>query len=458
MPSNCPIYSIKEKLDHLLRENCEKSKNFLENIKLTLVDEVQTVGDVDRGQTLENLLTTIKFCSPLNRFISISATLTNIEDVCYNTCDLLLMVILQIAAWLTSNSRPATTFKFGDEYKQVEVERVVLGFNKNPKQSYFQYENNLTYRIPEILDKYSERKQTIIFCQTRKSCEQTAEILCRLLNYSNSPELLSKSQELYSGSPKLAECVLRGVAYHHAGISSANRKTIESLFISGLIPLLISTSTLAVGVNLPAHLVIIKGTQQFKNGCFENYSSTQITQMIGRAGRLQFNHNSGVAAIMTTPEMVSYYKQVDSSQHFVESTLHFNLIPYLLWQITFNEFAAQQQLITWLRSTFLSVRLQKNPAHYRLDQPLEMLCYTCIKNMQEMDLISANSNLKVRAKGTMMFKFCLRGSTIRSMENLTGLEDILQLIEFLAISPEFDQVCSLTKLIGFSNLCESVIE
>lgn len=42
-----------------------------------------------------------------------------------------------------------------------------------------------------------------------------------------------------------------------------------------------------MGVNLPAHLVILKSTQYYNMGCHEEYSDTQILQMIGRAGRPQ---------------------------------------------------------------------------------------------------------------------------------------------------------------------------
>lgn len=40
-------------------------------------------------------------------------------------------------------------------------------------------------------------------------------------------------------------------------------------------------------VNLPAHLVIIKSTAHYVMGVFQEYSETQILQMIGRAGRPQ---------------------------------------------------------------------------------------------------------------------------------------------------------------------------
>ena len=49
----------------------------------------------------------------------------------------------------------------------------------------------------------------------------------------------------------------------------------------------VSTSTLAMGVNLPAHLVVVKSTQHYVMGVYQEYSESQVLQMIGRAGRPQ---------------------------------------------------------------------------------------------------------------------------------------------------------------------------
>ncbi|VDO59233.1 unnamed protein product [Schistosoma margrebowiei] len=93
-----------------------------------------------------------------------------------------------------------------------------------------------------------------------------------------------------------------GVAYHHAGMDVEDRKLVEDAFRSGCISVLACTSTLAMGVNLPAHLVIVKNTEQMVDGEMIGYSSTQLSQMVGRAGRPQFD-SEGVAVIMTTANL-----------------------------------------------------------------------------------------------------------------------------------------------------------
>lgn len=62
-------------------------------------------------------------------------------------------------------------------------------------------------------------------------------------------------------SKDLCDLLVYGIGIHHAGLSKSDRSLVEDLFAAGHLTVLISTATLAWGVNLPAHTVIIKGTQ-----------------------------------------------------------------------------------------------------------------------------------------------------------------------------------------------------
>ena len=61
-------------------------------------------------------------------------------------------------------------------------------------------------------------------------------------------------------SPQVQDLLPYGFAVHHAGLPRADRKLVEDLYADRHIQVLVSTATLAWGVNLPAHTVIIKGT------------------------------------------------------------------------------------------------------------------------------------------------------------------------------------------------------
>lgn len=78
-------------------------------------------------------------------------------------------------------------------------------------------------------------------------------------------------------------------------------------------------STLAYGVNLPAHLVVIKGTNQYRGG--EGYvrmGRSTVLQMVGRAGR-QGMDSLGVACVMTSDEDKEFY--ASSAMDVVDSAL-----------------------------------------------------------------------------------------------------------------------------------------
>jgi ATP-dependent DNA helicase HFM1/MER3 len=104
---------------------------------------------------------------------------------------------------------------------------------------------------------------------------------------------------------------------------------VESAYHVGDINVICSTSTLAVGVNLPCHLTIIKNTVAYQSGKFVEYSDLEIMQMIGRAGRPQFD-TTGVAVIMTRQEKVRHYERMLAGQEILESTMHLNLIDHLV--------------------------------------------------------------------------------------------------------------------------------
>jgi ATP-dependent DNA helicase HFM1/MER3 len=80
-----------------------------------------------------------------------------------------------------------------------------------------------------------------------------------------------------------------------------------------------STSTLAVGVNLPCHFVIIKGTIGYQGGEFRELSDLDVLQMIGRAGRPQFD-TSAVAVIMTRQENAKQWEKMVSGKDILESS------------------------------------------------------------------------------------------------------------------------------------------
>lgn len=118
----------------------------------------------------------------------------------------------------------------------------------------------------------------------------------------------------------LKELLPYGFAIHHAGMTRADRTAVEDLFAAKHAQVLVSTATLAWGVNLPAHTVIIKGTQIYnpEKGRWTELSPLDIMQMLGRAGRPQYDA-SGEGIIITQHSELQYYLSLMNRQLPVES-------------------------------------------------------------------------------------------------------------------------------------------
>jgi len=176
----------------------------------------------------------------------------------------------------------------------------------------------------------------MIFCFTRKSCSETAKALAEWWKtstprdrYWDAPTshisvedrgLQSMSSFMVHPRDTLTppDTVTAGVAVHHAGLDQQDRSAVERAYLAGDLSVICCTSTLAVGVNLPCHMVIIKNTVSYEAGGLKEYSDLEIMQMIGRAGRPQFD-TSALAVIMTKMQQVKHYEQLLDGQERLES-------------------------------------------------------------------------------------------------------------------------------------------
>jgi activating signal cointegrator complex subunit 3 len=151
----------------------------------------------------------------------------------------------------------------------------------------------------------SPSKPSMIFVASRRQTRLTALDLISYAAGEENPKSFLHCDDDYilAVAESLNDSILRhtitfGIGLHHAGLTSRDRETVERLYLDGHIQVLIATATLAWGVNLPAHLVIVKGTEFFdgKLSRYVDYPVTDILQMMGRAGRPQFD-KEGVAVM-----------------------------------------------------------------------------------------------------------------------------------------------------------------
>lgn len=156
------------------------------------------------------------------------------------------------------------------------------------------------------------------------------------------------------------------LAYHHVGLSSNDREIVENLFRQNQIRVLCSTSTLAIGVNLPAHLVIIKSTLQYTSETgYTEYSELDLRQMIGRAGRAGYD-SQGIAVILTSTQTEHLYRTISEGKLEIDSQLLDGFIEFLNTEISNGNIKSFSQAMQWLSYTFLHTRMKQNPSKYSL--------------------------------------------------------------------------------------------
>ncbi len=146
------------------------------------------------------------------------------------------------------------------------------------------------------LDTIQRNKQALVFCSSKRAAESQAEKLAKNIlleeqhiNFSATKRLSEKLLHVLTTPTKqckrLAQCVEKGVAFHHAGLASKQRELLEDAFREGLLRIICSTPTLAAGLDLPAFRTIIRDTKRFGNRGMVAIPVLEYEQMAGRAGR-----------------------------------------------------------------------------------------------------------------------------------------------------------------------------
>jgi len=271
------LVATSEKADSLLRHKVD----WLNKLRLIVADEVHLINDSSRGPTLEVILARFKQINPDAQIIALSATIKNSSD---------------LADWLeavhiTSDWRPVPL-------KEGIFLRNEIHFLDDSVRA-VEPEGEEAHSL--ILDTVKDGYQCLVFVNNRKSTESLAgkvgKKIADILHQKESEalkdvaeEILERQSEPTIIGKRLASFVRNGAAFHNAGLTNEQRKSVERAFKNGAIRCIIATPTLAAGINLPARRVIIRDYRRYD----PNFGSIpipnlEIKQMSGRAGRPRYD-------------------------------------------------------------------------------------------------------------------------------------------------------------------------
>eukprot|EP00850_Spirogloea_muscicola_P022734 SM000309S11869 [mRNA] locus=s309:40999:48383:+ [translate_table: standard] len=383
------ICTTPEKFDAISRKHRDRGGlGFFADIGLLLIDEVHLLSE-SRGATLEAVVSRIKMLARFPemrqtqiaavRFMAVSATIPNIGD---------------IGEWLQVDH--SGLCKFGEETRPVQLVTRVLGYSAARNDFFFE-KICLSCCALDIITQHSAGKPSLVFCSTRKGAQDAALYLAEEVLRPGSQVSFIKSQyhheslqaaALGTSDKQMQICIRCGVGFHNGGMDHRDRHLVEGLFRNADLQVLCTTNTLAHGVNLPAHLVVIKSTQYYnkEKGGYVEYGRSMLLQMAGRAGRPQFD-DSGCVVIMTRKDTVHLYEHLLSGSEPVESELLGCITEHLNAEIVLLTISDASLAIDWLKSSYLYVRVKKNPQHYKIKSnlPAEQLeKYICLDNIKEL--------------------------------------------------------------------------
>ena len=402
-----------------------RSAAFIGDVGLVLLDEVHLLSEAPRGATLEAVVARLRVLGaspelsgrPLARarFVAVSATMPNPGDV---------------GSWLggggvssasASAAAAATVRAFGDEVRPVPLKTLVRGYPDTKTD--FLFEKSLNRPLLDVLSEHAAGRPALVFCASRNGASDTAKFVAAAWRAAGrigngAPASAAAAGHLpfdrralealasSLSSRPLAECARFGVGFHHAGLEPRDRALLEAAFVARQLPCLCTTSTLAVGVNLPAYLVVIKGTRRWcsageaaasgggsiggsiggaggggggsstatsatatTNGAkttsassgFVEYDANTILQMVGRAGRPQFD-TTGVAVVMTQSSAAARFLELVRGSKPLDSQLEECLPEHLNAEIVLRTVTDVPAAVRWLKGTFLWARVRSDPA------------------------------------------------------------------------------------------------
>jgi activating signal cointegrator complex subunit 3 len=157
-------------------------------------------------------------------------------------------------------------FYFDSSYRPVPLAQQYIGITEHNFAARNELLNEICYK--KVVDSIKQGHQAMIFVHSRKDTSKTAEKLVDLARQYETLDLftnethpqfqLMKKDVMKSRNKDLVKFFEAGFGIHHAGMLRSDRTLTERLFSDGLLKVLVCTATLAWGVNLPAHTVVIK--------------------------------------------------------------------------------------------------------------------------------------------------------------------------------------------------------
>ncbi len=269
------------------------SPDRFKDIDWVIFDEIHYLDDIERGTVWEEAIILL----PQHmRILALSATIPNIDEFVNWMNSLHHIPVKKVE----EKRRPVPLhFRFQcenkifDNIKELKKSRILKKRGRRNDSYYVVKPNKLAPLISHL--QQEDKLPCIYFSFSRRKCEILAEETYDFdfLNSEERRKITSLFKELVSrfnlsGSEHinyLYPFIRKGIAYHHAGLLPTLKEIIERLFSTGLIKMIFTTETFALGINMPARTVIFDALYKYYGHSHRYLKTRDFYQMAGRAGR-----------------------------------------------------------------------------------------------------------------------------------------------------------------------------
>ncbi len=265
-----------------------------------------------------------------------------------------------------------------------------------------------------ILDTLKLNKQALVFASTKSSAEKTAEDISKKIKGVELNELSESIKNCLSKPTKqcerLATCIKRGIAFHHAGLVTEQRRIVEDGFRNGTIKIICCTPTLAYGLDLPAYRTVIKDLKRYGYRGYAWIPVLDYMQMSGRSGRPKYDTEGQAICLAQTEaekdEILNKYvlgePETIDSKLAVEPVLR----TYILSLISANFISTKEQIIKFFEKTFWAFHFKDmDKLIIIIEKMLHLLEeWEFIVSSQNQDFASADEIIEQKYRATLIGK------------------------------------------------------
>jgi len=314
----------------ILRNMLYRGAEIIREISWVIFDEIHYMRDPNRGVVWEE---TLILLPPQSRFVFLSATIPNSVEFAKWICKInthpthvvyteMRPVPLQHYMFPSGGKGIFLVVDHQSNFKESNFQRALNSMRTNDKgkgkaaSSWRKRAKSHSNDIFKLIKMIMEREfdPCIVFAFSRKQVEELALSLSKLdfcsleekklisRIYNNAVSTLKEEDRNLPQIQCLIGLLRRGIGIHHSGLLPILKEIVEILFGEGLIRVLFTTETFAMGVNFPAKTVIFSDIQKWDGTNRRLLTSGEYIQMSGRAGRRGLDER-GIVIMMVSDKL-----------------------------------------------------------------------------------------------------------------------------------------------------------